>query len=171
MDQLGWVSDSVPSPLISRWRSGGAMNAAPRSSLAPSRASLTINSVLRLRSSAIRLRWRGSRCCTTTIDAGKPLGSPPRTELKACKPPAEAARATISNGVPRCPRLSPMGSGSAAMGPALPPIIGQNQQMRGRAPRGRIRADVPLPGWQSERPSARGSDRAICRSVRRERCR
>src|SRR5262245_15470655 len=46
--------------------------------------------------SAIRLRCRGSRCCTTTSAAGKLPGSAARTSVSALSPPAEAASATIS---------------------------------------------------------------------------
>src|SRR5438105_974280 len=45
----------------------------------------------------MRLRWRGSRCWTTTSAAGKSAGSAPRTSVIAFRPPAEAAMATISN--------------------------------------------------------------------------
>src|SRR6185503_6167560 len=44
----------------------------------------------------MRLLWRGSRCCTTTIYAGNAPGSAASTSLIARKPPAEAAIATIS---------------------------------------------------------------------------
>src|SRR5215472_14017295 len=45
----------------------------------------------------IRLRWRGSRCWTTTMIAGKSAGSRERTSVSANTPPAEAAIATMSN--------------------------------------------------------------------------
>src|SRR5262245_15213182 len=44
----------------------------------------------------MRLRWRGSRCWTTTIAAKKSEGITAKISLIAFKPPAEAAKATIS---------------------------------------------------------------------------
>src|SRR6266496_1596389 len=45
---------------------------------------------------AMRLRWRGSRCCTTTIEEEKLAGSAFSTSLRALRPPADEAIATIS---------------------------------------------------------------------------
>src|SRR5882724_2958824 len=72
------------------------MYAHPARSAAPSAACITGSVVRRLRMSAIRLRWRGSRCCTTTTAAGKSTGSAASTWVSAFSPPAEAASATTS---------------------------------------------------------------------------
>src|SRR5256885_7238208 len=72
------------------------MYAHPARSAAPSAACITGSVVRRLRMSAIRLRWRGSRCCTTTTAAGKSAGSAASTWVSAFSPPAEAASATTS---------------------------------------------------------------------------
>src|SRR3989442_2313536 len=66
----------------------------------PSVACTTSSRVRRLRISAIRLRWRGSRCWTTTIAAGKRAGRVSRMWLMAAMPPADDARATTSNRAP-----------------------------------------------------------------------
>lgn len=50
----------------------------------------------RLKISAIKLRWRGSRCWTITIAAKKSAGRTARIWLSARRPPAEAASATMS---------------------------------------------------------------------------
>src|SRR5690348_13326184 len=68
----------------------------PQASRSPSTASFTRRRVRRLRISASRLRWRGSRCCTTASAAGKSRGNPATTSLMAFSPPAEAATATRS---------------------------------------------------------------------------
>src|SRR2546428_13773607 len=57
--------------------------------------------------SAIRLRWRGSRCWTTTIPASNVAGRVLRILVSALRPPAEAAIATISNGGLLAPRIGP----------------------------------------------------------------
>src|SRR5438552_13586621 len=50
--------------------------------------------------SAIRLRWRGSRCWTTTTAAGNSAGRLARTRPRAPMPPADAAMATTSKAAP-----------------------------------------------------------------------
>src|SRR3989449_8594570 len=57
--------------------------------------------------SAIRLRWRGSRCWTTTIPASNVAGRVLRILVSALRPPAEAAIATISKGGLLAPRIGP----------------------------------------------------------------
>src|ERR1044071_3335861 len=49
----------------------------------------------------MRLRWRGSRCCPTTMPAAKSAGRACSTWVRAFRPPAEAARATMSKLVTR----------------------------------------------------------------------
>src|SRR5262249_48830665 len=85
------VREMLRSGLTSRCRLGGATWARPGRSSSPSTASLTGSAVRRLRMSAIRLRWRGSRCCPTTSAAGKSAGSAGRMCVSALRPPADAA--------------------------------------------------------------------------------
>src|SRR3981189_1595543 len=66
----------------------------------PSAACTTSSRVRRRRISAIKLRWRGSRCWTPTTAAGKPAGRLSRMWLMAAMPPADDARATTSNCAP-----------------------------------------------------------------------
>src|SRR3989442_12509447 len=72
------------------------MNTVPGCSLSRSSACLTESALRRLRISAMRLRWRGSRCWTTTMAAGKSDGSAASTSLNALRPPADVAMATTS---------------------------------------------------------------------------
>src|ERR1700730_740901 len=95
-----WDSERVPSRFPRRWRSGGAMCTVPGRMWSPSAACTTSSAVRRRRMSAIKLRWRGSRCCTTTMAAGNSDGRLPNTSLRAAIPPADAARATTSKAAP-----------------------------------------------------------------------
>src|SRR6266571_30347 len=82
--------------------------------------------------SGMRLRWRGSRCCTTTTVAPNPAGKTPRTDVNAVSPPADAAMAMISNGALVTPgRSGARSSGNAALAcklarahvPEVPPLL------------------------------------------------
>src|SRR2546427_569078 len=51
--------------------------------------------------SAMRLRWRGSRCWTTRMPAGNSAGRSASTLLSAVSPPADAASGTPSKAGPK----------------------------------------------------------------------
>src|ERR1041384_3626145 len=70
--------------------------------------------------SGMRLRWRGSRCCTHTTITPMSAGRRRGTAGRACTPPAEAAMAMMSNGGWLRTR-----SGVPSVRRTVPPVAGQ----------------------------------------------
>ena len=76
--------------MTSRCRLGGALYAVAGVKYSPFSACMARRGAHLFRAFAIGLRWRESRCCTTTSGAVKPEGRPARTALRAVNSPPKA---------------------------------------------------------------------------------